>query len=63
MNVLLIDTGTTRKEYSEPIGIETIASYISNAIVDLSSVELYGYETVIAQISKKNMILLVYQLK
>lgn len=53
MNVLLIDTGTTRKEYSEPIGIETIASYISNAIVDLSSVELYGYETVIAQISKK----------
>lgn len=52
MKILLLDTGTVRKEYSEPIGIETIASYILNAKVDLSSVELYGLNSIITQISK-----------
>lgn len=28
MKVLLVDTGTTRREYSEPIGIETLVTYI-----------------------------------
>lgn len=53
MRILFLDTGTIRKEYSEPIGIETIASYISNADVELMSVELNGYENVIAQIKEK----------
>lgn len=50
MKVLLIDTGTTRREYSEPIGVETLVSYITNADVEAMSLELQGYEAVITNI-------------
>lgn len=53
MDILLIDTGTVRREFSEPIGIETISPYITCAKVELSSVELMGYHNVVELLRKK----------
>jgi len=45
--ILLIDTGTPRREYSEPIGIEVLASYITKSFpeifVNTFSLELDGF--------------------
>lgn len=45
--ILLLDMGTPRREYSEPIGIEVLISYIankhSNMIIDTISLELDEY--------------------
>lgn len=30
MNILLVDLGTPREEISEPLGIETLASYVED---------------------------------
>lgn len=54
MKVLLVDTGTTRREYSEPIGIETLITYIKNAEVTAMSIELQGFENVISNIKSNN---------
>lgn len=55
MKVLLIDTGTPRREYSEPIGIETLASYIPEETeLRLMSIELNGYEAVVSEIKLGN---------
>lgn len=54
MKVLLVDTGTTRREYSEPIGIETLVTYIKNAEVTAMSIELQGLEKVISNIKSNN---------
>ena len=50
MKLLLIDTGTKRKEYSEPIGIETLVSYVKNAEVRIMSVELQGLNSIVENI-------------
>lgn len=52
IDVLLIDTGTVRNEYSEPIGVETLVSYIQNACVRVTSIELYGYDVVLEDINR-----------
>lgn len=52
MKVLLVDTGTKRREYSEPIGIETLISYITNVDVEAMSIELHSYKSVLENIKK-----------
>lgn len=44
INVLLVDLGTPRDEISEPLGIETLASYIEDEFSDEISLEIKSIE-------------------